>query len=37
MMFEQGFGSNHFEDWRGPDGQLYGRQGVIKNVSVVDC
>lgn len=26
-----GFGSTHYEDWRGPDGKLYGRTNVIVN------
>lgn len=26
-----GFGSTHYEDWRGPDGKLYGRANVIVN------
>lgn len=24
-----GFGSNHYDDWRGPDGKPYGRKNVI--------
>jgi hypothetical protein len=28
----QGFGSTHYEDWRGPDGKRYGERNVIKKV-----
>jgi leishmanolysin len=31
MIHVLGFGSNHYEDWRGPDGKLYGRKNVIVN------
>ncbi|KAF6253662.1 hypothetical protein COO60DRAFT_396536 [Scenedesmus sp. NREL 46B-D3] len=27
-----GFGSTHYEDWRGPDGKRYGERNVVKRV-----
>eukprot|EP00775_Hariotina_reticulata_P002162 gene2162-2480_t len=35
MVHVLGFGSNHYEDWRGPDGKVYGRGNVIQNVRQV--